>query len=45
MNINQFPKDVQDFIHELCAKAIIRAVKKGEFRPKDQNEKAQPDAG
>ncbi|MEK3788059.1 hypothetical protein [Paenibacillus sp. FSL K6-1230] len=31
MHINQFPKEVQDFIHELCAKAILRAIREGKY--------------
>lgn len=31
MHISQFPQDVQDFIHELCARAILRAIRNGTF--------------
>ncbi|MBY0202011.1 hypothetical protein [Paenibacillus cucumis (ex Kampfer et al. 2016)] len=43
MNINQFPQDVQEFIHELCAKAVLRAIKNGNWNLKEQNEKIQSD--
>ncbi|MEC0107239.1 MULTISPECIES: hypothetical protein [Paenibacillus] len=43
MNINQFPQDVQDFIHELCAKAVGRAIKNGTYHPEGQDEKIQTD--
>ncbi len=42
MHIEQFPKDVQDFIHELCAKAILRAINNGTYVPtQNQNEESQ----
>lgn len=27
MHISQFPQETQDFIHKLCAKAILRAIR------------------
>ncbi len=38
-SIDQFPQDVQDFVHELCAKAISRAIKNGTYKPKKTSEK------
>ncbi|URJ46428.1 hypothetical protein MF628_000958 [Paenibacillus polymyxa] len=32
MHINMFPQETQDFIHELCAKAVLRAIKNGTFK-------------
>jgi hypothetical protein len=29
----KFPQDVEDFIHELCARAILRAQQEGTFVP------------
>lgn len=29
LHINQFPQETQDFIHELCARAIKRAILNG----------------
>lgn len=33
MHINQFSQETQDFIHELCAKAIMRAIREGKYKP------------
>ncbi|MEE4561610.1 hypothetical protein [Paenibacillus polymyxa] len=45
MHLNQFPQDVQDFIYELCAKAILRAVRNGTFVDDDpENEKEAYDS-
>lgn len=43
MHINQFPQDVQDFIHELCARAILRAIKNGTYHSEGQGEKIHTD--
>lgn len=32
MHINQFSQETQDFIHQLCANAIKRAIKNGTFK-------------
>ncbi|MGG3307367.1 hypothetical protein ABER23_08060 [Paenibacillus lautus] len=32
MHIKQFPQETQDFIHELIAKAILRAIKNGTYK-------------
>ncbi len=34
MHINQFPQGTQDYIHELCAKAILRAIRNGTYNTK-----------
>lgn len=39
MHINQFPQDTQDYIHELCAKAILRAMRNGTFIENISSEK------
>jgi hypothetical protein len=31
-----FPPDVEKFIHELCAKAIRRAIQNGTYKPLQQ---------
>ncbi|GIP60600.1 excisionase family DNA-binding protein [Paenibacillus woosongensis] len=31
MHISQFPQETQDFIHKLCAKAILRAIRNGGY--------------
>jgi hypothetical protein len=36
MHIDQFPKEVQNFIYELCAKAMIRLANK-EYSCQSQN--------
>jgi hypothetical protein len=36
MHISQFPQETQDFIYELCFKAITRAIKEGKY-PKTNN--------
>lgn len=33
MHIKEFPQETQDFIHRLCAKAILRAIKNGTYKP------------
>jgi len=32
----KFPPDVEKFIHELCAKAIRRAIQNGTYKPLQQ---------
>lgn len=32
MHIKQFSQETQDFIHELCANAILRAIKNGTYK-------------
>lgn len=32
MHINQFSQETQDFIHQLCANAIKRAIKNGTYK-------------
>lgn len=32
MHIKQFPQETQDFIHQLCANAILRAIKNGTYK-------------
>lgn len=32
MHINQFSQETQDFIHQLCANAILRAIKNGTYK-------------
>lgn len=32
MHINQFSQETQDFIHQLCADAILRAIKNGTYK-------------
>lgn len=32
MHINHFSQETQDFIHELFANAIVRAIKNGTFK-------------
>lgn len=32
MHIKQFPQETQDFIHDLVAKAILRAIKNGTYK-------------
>lgn len=39
MHINQFPQETQDFIHELCANAIIRAIEEGKYKPIEEDGK------
>jgi hypothetical protein len=29
----KFPPDVEKFIHELCANAILRAIQNGTYKP------------
>ncbi len=31
----KFPPDVEKFIHELCANAILRAIQNGTYKPTD----------
>lgn len=31
MHISQFSQETQDFIHELCANALLRAIKNGTY--------------
>lgn len=31
LHISQFPKETQDFIHQLCANAIKRAINNGTY--------------
>lgn len=38
MHINQFPKDVQDYVHELVAKVIKRAIENGTYNNGDSPE-------
>ncbi|GIO43159.1 hypothetical protein J41TS4_29170 [Paenibacillus apis] len=35
MHISQFSQEIQDFIHHLCARAILRAIKNGTFQYKN----------
>lgn len=43
MHINQFSQETQDFIHRLCANAIMRAIKNGTYKemssPATKNDK------
>ncbi|NMO97449.1 hypothetical protein [Paenibacillus lemnae] len=32
MHINQFPQETQDFIHDLIATALLRAIKNGTYK-------------
>lgn len=32
MHISQFSQEIQDFIHQLCANAIIRAIENGTYK-------------
>lgn len=31
MHISQFPQETQDFIHKICTKAILRAIRNGVY--------------
>lgn len=38
MHIEQFSQETQDYIHRLCYKAIMRAIKNGTYDAREWNE-------
>lgn len=44
MHINQFSQETQDFIHDLLAKAILRAIKNGTYKPPVNTKPAESDS-
>jgi len=45
MHINQFSQETQDFIHQLCANAIKRAIKNGTYKEPEPATNCDQDNG
>jgi hypothetical protein len=33
-----FPPDIEDFLHEICARAILRAIKNGTYIDEEEDQ-------